>query len=68
MVQAQQPDPIRRVGVLTGDGENDPEVKPRLTAFEQGSNGSDGQSVATSRSSIALPGTSQSDMTISTKI
>jgi hypothetical protein len=25
MVQAQQPDQIRRVGVLTGDGENDPD-------------------------------------------
>jgi putative ABC transport system substrate-binding protein len=34
--RGQQPVRMRRVGVLTGDGANDPEVKPRLTAFEQG--------------------------------
>jgi putative tryptophan/tyrosine transport system substrate-binding protein len=34
--RAQQPDRMRHVAVLTGDGENDPEVKPRLKAFEQG--------------------------------
>jgi putative ABC transport system substrate-binding protein len=34
--RAQQPDRIRRVGVLIGLAEDDPESKPRLGAFRQG--------------------------------
>ena len=33
---AQQPERIRRVGVLTGLAENDPEIKARLAGFRQG--------------------------------
>jgi putative tryptophan/tyrosine transport system substrate-binding protein len=34
--RAQQPDIVRRIGVLTGDAEDDPGVKARLAAFQQG--------------------------------
>ena len=34
--RAQQPDRIRRVGVLIGFPEDDPDSKPRLVAFQQG--------------------------------
>ena len=34
--RAQQTDEIRRIGVLTGDAEDDPEVKARLAACRQG--------------------------------
>jgi putative tryptophan/tyrosine transport system substrate-binding protein len=34
--RAQQPDRIRRVGVLVGLAEDDPESQPRLAAFRQG--------------------------------
>src|SRR5215831_97040 len=34
--RAQQPEQIRRIGVLTGDAEDDPGVKARLVAFQQG--------------------------------
>jgi ABC transporter substrate binding protein len=33
---AQQPEQIRRVGVLVGLAENDPEIKARLAGFRQG--------------------------------
>jgi putative ABC transport system substrate-binding protein len=35
-VRAQQTEQIRRIGVLTGDAEDDPGVKARLVAFQQG--------------------------------
>jgi putative ABC transport system substrate-binding protein len=34
--RAQQPEPMRRIGVLVGDTEDDPETKARLAAFRQG--------------------------------
>jgi ABC-type uncharacterized transport system substrate-binding protein len=34
--RGQQPDIVRRIGVLTGDAEDDPGVKARLAAFQQG--------------------------------
>jgi putative ABC transport system substrate-binding protein len=34
--RAQRPDQIRRVGVLMGSAEDDPDSKPRLGAFRQG--------------------------------
>ena len=34
--RAQQPDRMRRIGVLGGFAENDPEMKARLAAFQQG--------------------------------
>jgi putative ABC transport system substrate-binding protein len=34
--RAQETGQTRRIGVLTGDAEDDPEVKARLTAFRQG--------------------------------
>jgi putative ABC transport system substrate-binding protein len=34
--RAQQPDRVRRIGVLMGFAENDPETNKRLTAFRQG--------------------------------
>jgi DNA-binding LacI/PurR family transcriptional regulator len=34
--RAQQPEQIRRIGILIGDHEDDPEVKVRLAAFRQG--------------------------------
>src|SRR6516225_910205 len=34
--RAQQGEQIRRIGVLTGDAEDDPGVKARLAAFQQG--------------------------------
>ena len=34
-VGAQQREQMRRIGVLTGDGEDDPEVKARFAAFQQ---------------------------------
>ena len=33
--RAQQRERVRRIGVLTGDGEDDPEVKARFAAFQQ---------------------------------
>jgi putative ABC transport system substrate-binding protein len=33
--RAQQPDRMRRIGVLTGDTEHDPQTKERLAAFQQ---------------------------------
>ena len=36
IVRAQQTDRIPRVGVLLGIGENDPEAKTRVKAFQQG--------------------------------
>jgi putative ABC transport system substrate-binding protein len=36
VVRAQQPDRIRRIGVLTPFDENDPEAKALLSAFTQG--------------------------------
>ena len=33
---AQQPEPMRRIGVLVGLTENDPEMKERLAGFRQG--------------------------------
>jgi putative tryptophan/tyrosine transport system substrate-binding protein len=33
---AQQPEPMRRIGVLVGLAEDDPEMKARLAAFRQG--------------------------------
>ena len=35
-VHAQQPDRMRRIGVLGGFAENDPEMKARLAGFRQG--------------------------------
>jgi hypothetical protein len=35
LTQAQQDDRVRRIGVLTGANENDPEQKRRLAAFTQ---------------------------------
>ena len=34
--RAQEIKPVRRIGVLTGDAEHDPDVKARLAAFQQG--------------------------------
>jgi len=34
--RAQQPERMRRVGVLVGFAENDPMAQPRITAFQQG--------------------------------
>src|SRR6516164_8511788 len=34
--RAQQGEPMRSIGVLTADAEDDPEVEARLTAFRQG--------------------------------
>src|SRR5262249_175436 len=34
--RAQQTEQVRRIGVLTGDAEDDPGVKARLVAFQQG--------------------------------
>jgi putative ABC transport system substrate-binding protein len=34
--RAQQPDRMRRIGVLTPDGEHDPQTKARLAALQQG--------------------------------
>src|SRR6516164_7606861 len=34
-VRAQQGERVRRIGILTGLEENDPEAKPRLSAFTQ---------------------------------
>ena len=36
VVRAQQGDRLRRIGVLMGGNENDPEPKARLSAFTQG--------------------------------
>jgi putative tryptophan/tyrosine transport system substrate-binding protein len=36
VVRAQQPDRIRRIGVLTPYDENDPEAKTYLSGFTQG--------------------------------
>ena len=33
---AQQPDPMRRVSLLLGIAENDPEARSRVKAFQQG--------------------------------
>jgi putative ABC transport system substrate-binding protein len=35
VARAQQPDRMRRIGVLIGGNENDPEMKRRLAAFTQ---------------------------------
>jgi putative ABC transport system substrate-binding protein len=35
VARAQQPDRVRRIGVLSGGSENDPELKPRRSAFTQ---------------------------------
>ena len=34
--RAQQPERVRRIGVLVGLAENDPEMKERLAGFRQG--------------------------------
>jgi len=34
--RAQQPDRMRRIGVLVGSAEDDPEAKARLAGFRQG--------------------------------
>ena len=36
MAHAQQPDGVRRIGVLMGIGDSDPEAKPRVEALEGG--------------------------------
>ncbi|MBR1276102.1 hypothetical protein [Bradyrhizobium sp. AUGA SZCCT0283] len=36
VARAQQPEPMRRIGVLVGLSENDPEMKERLAGFRQG--------------------------------
>jgi putative ABC transport system substrate-binding protein len=36
MAHAQQPDRKRRIGVLMGIADNDPEARPRVEAFERG--------------------------------
>jgi hypothetical protein len=36
VARAQQPDRMRRIGVLMAYGESDPEAKARLSAFTQG--------------------------------
>src|SRR6202171_4872222 len=36
VARAQQPDRMRRIGVLMGYGENDPEAKALLSGFTQG--------------------------------
>ena len=57
-VRAQQPDRMRRIGVLIGYAEDDPEVKARFAAFRAGSRQSlDGRRAETSRSStVSRPG------------
>ena len=36
MAHAQQPDGVRRIGVLMGIGDSDPDAKPRVEALEGG--------------------------------
>ena len=36
IVRAQQPDRMRRIGVLVSGAEGDPEMQARLAAFRQG--------------------------------
>jgi hypothetical protein len=36
VARAQQPAQVRRIGMLIGYGENDPETQARLSAFRQG--------------------------------
>jgi putative ABC transport system substrate-binding protein len=36
VARAQQPEPVRRIGVLVGLAENDPEMKERLAGFRHG--------------------------------
>jgi hypothetical protein len=55
--RAQQTDRVRRVGVLMGLAENDPDAKERLTAFRERLDRlgwSDGQRAAMFASTIAL--------------
>ena len=51
---AQQPERIRRVGVLVGLAENDPEIKARLAGSGKGLRNSDGRKAAMCASTIAL--------------
>ena len=51
--RAQQPAQIRRVGMLIGYTENDPETQARLTAFRQHLSSSAGRKAAASVSTIA---------------
>jgi hypothetical protein len=53
-VRAQQPDRMRRIGVLMALAEDDPETKARLAGFRQGSKSVDGPKAAMSASTIAL--------------
>ena len=50
---AQQPDRMRRIGVLVNLAEDDPEMQLWLTAFRQGLESLDGQKAAMSASTIA---------------
>ena len=53
---AQQPERMRRIGVLVGSAGDDPEMKGRLEGFGKNSNCWDGQRVRTSASTFALRG------------
>jgi hypothetical protein len=50
----QQPERMRRIGVLVGGTEGDPVEQARLAAVRQGSNGWDGRSSAMSALILAL--------------
>jgi hypothetical protein len=51
--RAQQPDRIRRIGVLNPFAENDPQVQANITAFRQALQKLAGPTAATSASTIA---------------
>ena len=44
--RAQQRERVRRIGVLVGLAENDPEMKERLAGFDRGLRSLDGRKVA----------------------
>ncbi len=53
--RAQQPERVRRIGVLAGLAEDDPEMQADLTAFAGGCSNWAGPTAATCRSTIAGP-------------
>ena len=52
--RAQQPDRVRRIGVLIDLTEDNPEMKSRLVAFRRGLNAADGWRAVMSTSTFAL--------------
>ena len=51
---AQQPERMRRIGVLSAFADDDSDMQAWLPAFRQGSNGLDGRRDAMSASTLAL--------------